>query len=365
MQPQKILLFVLVNLLTVHLFASSAPIGVFDSGIGGMTVLDKILTMDLYDNVTHERKADGKPDFAKESFVYFGDQANMPYGDYSAAGKSEYLKKLILADADFLLSKKAKIVVIACNTATAWGLESVSEKTLKQGVHTVGVIGAGVQSALSLPEVRNASGTISIGVMATPGTIASGAYERTIISEAKKLGIKAKVNVISQGCAGLADVVEAGDAKAGEIAVANYRELKSKHSALADAGELKAIILGCTHYPFVLSSLSREAPSMIFVDPSLATAEHCYLNLLKDKKLSSEGEMNLSAFISVPAANLDKRFKDEAGNLTRACKYGRQLDDNTVWTEVKPYTLKEASDNAFIKQSLGAVWNLFKRGNRE
>ena len=348
----------------VSLFASSRPIGVFDSGIGGMTVLDKMLTMDLYDNATHERKSDGKPDFANERFVYLGDQANMPYGDYAAAGKSEYLKKLILADAGFLLSENAKTVVIACNTATAWGLEGVSKKTAKENVDTIGVIGAGVESAFSHPLVRNAKGAISIGVMATPGTIASGAYARAIAAEAKKRGIEFPVSTVSQGCAGLADAVEAGDPKAGEIAAANYRELLARHSSMTNAGPLKVVILGCTHYPFVLSSLEREAPGTVFVDPALATAEKCYLNLLEKKILSGEGGMRLSAFVSVPAPNLDKRFLDGKGNLARSCKYGREVDDDTLWTAIKPYGFNEAKENAFVRESLGAVWKLLSSGKR-
>ena len=175
--------------------SSCDPIGVFDSGVGGMTVLEQMLKMDLYDNVTGERKSDGRADFENERFVYFGDQANMPYGDYAAAGKSEYLKKLICADADFLFSKKAKAVVIACNTATAWGLPLVAERASQENAVCVGVIGAGVASALSLPEIAAAQGGVSIGVMATPGTIASGAYERTILQEAKKRGIRARITV--------------------------------------------------------------------------------------------------------------------------------------------------------------------------
>ena len=333
------------------------PIGVFDSGIGGMTVLEKMLTMDLYNNSTYERKSDGRPDFENESFIYFGDQANMPYGDYSAYGKSDYLKSLILADANFLLKNHAKSVVIACNTATAWGLKEVSAETAKAGVDTVGVIGAGVLSALSLPEIRNAEGAISVGVMATPGTIASGAYERTIAAEVKRLGIKAKVTVVTQGCAGLADAVEAGDAKAGDIAVENYRALLAKHAALKDAGPLEAVILGCTHYPFVLTPLKKEAPAMDFVDPALATAEACYLNLLKKKMLSEKGSQDLKAYISVPSPLLDKRYLDANGNLTRECKYGRNFTDNTIWTEIVPYGANDAKRNTFIKESLGATWN--------
>ena len=324
-----------------------------------MTVLEQMLKMDLYDNVTGERKSDGRADFENERFVYFGDQANMPYGDYAAAGKSEYLKKLICADADFLFSHKAKAVVIACNTATAWGLPLVAERASQENVVCVGVIGAGVASALSLPEIAAAQGAVSIGVMATPGTIASGAYERTILQEAKKRGIRARITVVSQGCAGLADAVEAGSPEANVIALKNYRELVAKHSAIADAGEIKVIILGCTHYPFVLSGLKTAAgDSVIFVDPALATAEECYLHLRDSGRLRRRGAMSLSAYISVPAKSLDKSCLDEKGNLSRACKYGRELDDNTQWTEIKSYSAIDAKDNGFIRASLPAVWRL-------
>jgi glutamate racemase len=339
-------------------FAGNSVIGVFDSGIGGMTVLEKMLTMDMYDNVTHERKSDGKLDFENERFVYLGDQANMPYGDYAAAGKSEYLKRLIVADADFLLSQNAKVVVIACNTATAWGYDKVSQKTSEKGVSTIGVIGAGVSSALDLPEIKNANGDISIGVMATPGTIASGAYEREILKEAARRGIKGKIKVFSQGCAGLADAVESGDYKAGEIAASNYKALMEKYSSDKSAGPMKAVILGCTHYPFVLTSLKREAGEMIFVDPALATAEQCYRNLISKDNISKGGEMALTCYVSVPAKNLDNKYLDNKGNLTRECKYGRDLEDSTVWTQIVPYGVEQAKGNSFIRTSLSAVWNL-------
>ena len=82
----------------------SAPIGVFDSGLGGLTVLERLLDVDQADNATGLYGPDGVPDLARESFVYLGDQANMPYGDYSAEGKSDYLRELILKDAKFLLA---------------------------------------------------------------------------------------------------------------------------------------------------------------------------------------------------------------------------------------------------------------------
>ena len=334
------------------------PIGVFDSGVGGMTVLERMLKMDAFNNESGERESDGKPDFEGERFIYFGDQANMPYGNYAAAGKSEYLKKLISADAEFLLSKKSKALVIACNTATAWGLDVVSERAKKDDVPVVGVIGAGVRSVLSMNDVVSAEGDISIGVMATPGTIASGAYERMILAEAKKRGIKARIKVFSQGCAGLADAVEAGSPAAGEIAASNCRELLAKHAADASAGPMKAVILGCTHYPFVLSALEKAAGGDIkFIDPAMATAEECYLRLRAQRLLREKGEISLSAFISVPAKGLDKRFLDKDGNLTRECKYSRELDDKTIWTDVKNYSALDAQNNGFIRESLPTTWD--------
>jgi hypothetical protein len=76
------------------------PIGVFDSGIGGLTVLEALLTLDAFHNDTLQPGADGVADFAQERFIYFGDQANMPYGNYSAVQRTDYLRELIVKDAD-------------------------------------------------------------------------------------------------------------------------------------------------------------------------------------------------------------------------------------------------------------------------
>ena len=82
------------------------PIGVFDSGTGGLTVLNSILTLDKFNNKTHKSGADGIPDFIQERFDYLGDSANMPYGKYNGEGKADFLRELILKDVQFLLSNK-------------------------------------------------------------------------------------------------------------------------------------------------------------------------------------------------------------------------------------------------------------------
>jgi glutamate racemase len=208
-----------------------------------------------------------------------------------------------------------------------------------------------------MAEIASAQDALSIGVMATPGTIASGAYERMIYAEAKKRGIKARIKVFSQGCAGLADAVESGSASANEIAVSNCRELVAKHAADLSAGPMKVVILGCTHYPFVLPALKKAAGGIKFVDPALATAEECYLSLRSRKLLRKCGEISLSAFVSVPAKGLDRRFLDGNGNLTRECKYSRELNDSTTWTEIKHYSALDARHNGFIRQLLPVTWD--------
>ncbi len=98
------------------------PIGVFDSGVGGLTVLEALKSHDRHDNRTGAAGPDGIPDFQGERFIYLGDQANMPYGNYAAAGRTDFLRELILRDALFLLGRlhlhgekpPVKAVVIAC-----------------------------------------------------------------------------------------------------------------------------------------------------------------------------------------------------------------------------------------------------------
>ena len=122
---------------------SSLPIGIFDSGTGGLSVLNTFLELDEFNNISHEPGSDSIPDFAAERFIYLADEANMPYGKYNAEGKADFLRELVLKDVLFLLGTQyyftpedhhyqtdkspVKSIVIACNTATALGLETVRE----------------------------------------------------------------------------------------------------------------------------------------------------------------------------------------------------------------------------------------------
>ena len=155
------------------------PIGVFDSGVGGLTVLEALKAHDRHDNRTGKEGADGVPDFAGERFVYFGDQANMPYGNYSAVGRTDFLRELILRDVLFLLGRRyvqgqkppVKAIVIACNTATAYGLEDIRAAVKAWGlpVIVVGVVEAGAQGDHKIARGYEPALTRSGHAIAHPG----------------------------------------------------------------------------------------------------------------------------------------------------------------------------------------------------
>lgn len=187
------------------------PIGVFDSGTGGLTVLEAMLSLDAFNNSTGLPGADGLPDFTSEYFQYLADQANMPYGNYAAEKKTDLLKEHIFKNMAYFLQSKAdkpkvKMIVLACNTATAYALEDIRAKLKKEGqdVSVLGVIDAGSKAAL---EYQQKNGTGTIGVFATAGTVASNGYPRTLQAMAKQKGMS-ELSIISQGGFGLAESID-------------------------------------------------------------------------------------------------------------------------------------------------------------
>ena len=130
-----------------QLKTNALPIGIFDSGTGGLTVMEAILRLDQFNNNTGQLGVDGKPDFDGESYQYLANQANMPYGNYAAEHKTDLLKEHILKNMGFFLGhdyatkkgegwqeqKKSpvKMIVIACNTATAYALDEFTSISLQ------------------------------------------------------------------------------------------------------------------------------------------------------------------------------------------------------------------------------------------
>jgi len=215
--------FYFVDTRTYPVGDGTLPIGVFDSGTGGLTVLEAILTSDSFNNRNNNPGADSVPDFSQEDFIYLADQANMPYGVYFSEGKSDLLVEHVIKDATFLLSQKyyptddsevystgkkpVKAIVIACNTATAYGalyLDAFMEKAgLK--IKVLGVIDAGARGALELFG-KDEAGTI--GVLATVGTVASDGYYNSIVRIKEEMGYRGKIEIFSWGGHGIAEAVD-------------------------------------------------------------------------------------------------------------------------------------------------------------
>jgi len=200
---------------------STAPIGVFDSGVGGLTVLHELLVA-----------------LPQEDFLYLGDSARFPYGDRSPAELRAFSRQI----ADVLLGRGAKLVVVACNSATSSALADLSAYVAAGG-HGVDVIGVvGPESNLAVAQTRSGR----IGVLATQATVASGAYERAV------LAADPLVKLTSVACPDLARISQDG-APITEADVA----LARTYCAPLRAAQVDTAILGCTHYPFVRALLQR------------------------------------------------------------------------------------------------------------
>ena len=199
----------------------TAPIGVFDSGVGGLTVLHELLV--------------GLP---QEDFLYVGDSARFPYGDRSAPQLRSFARQI----ADILLERGVKLIVVACNSATSSAIDDLPLHVAELGyaVDVLGVVGP--ESNLAVAQTRNGR----IGVLATSATIASGAYERAV------LAADPLVRLTSVACPQLAQISQTG-APITEQDV----ELARGYCAPLRAAGVDTVILGCTHYPFVGALLQR------------------------------------------------------------------------------------------------------------
>jgi glutamate racemase len=217
--------------------AAKRPIGVFDSGVGGLTVLHELLVQ-----------------LPHEDFVYMGDTARFPYGERSPEELARFSSQI----AEELLRRRCKLLVIACNSATAAALPILERRMMETtlGVDVLGVV---------RPEALQAVATTRsgrIGLLATPTTVASGSYERAIAS------VDAHVTLHAVACPTLASIIQAGE-QFDERAVQSVREACLP---LREAG-VDTVILGCTHYPLIKPMLQRMlGPSVTLVSSGAALA---------------------------------------------------------------------------------------------
>mgnify|MGYP000568378085 FL=1 len=226
----------------------NAPVGVFDSGVGGLTVAREIMRQ-----------------IPEERIVYFGDTARVPYGNKSKDTILRYSRQIIR----FLRTREVKAIVIACNTASAYALDTVAAES---DIPIIGVINAGARTAVQA--TRNGK----IGVIGTEGTIGSGIYTRVM----KQL--KPDIQVTGKPCPLFVPLVEEGllhDSVTDEIASRYLSVLKGKY--------IDTLVLGCTHYPLLRSTLRRlMGEDVVLVNPAYETAIELK-QLLEERGLEREG----------------------------------------------------------------------------
>jgi glutamate racemase len=213
-------------------FNPQQPIGIFDSGVGGLSVLKTILA-----------------ELPQESVLYFGDQAHIPYGSRS---KSQ-IRKFSAAITAFLLEKGAKLIVVACNTASAAALNDLRE-TFPSAAFV------GMEPAVKPAAETTRTG--KVGVLATPTTFAGELYASVVERFAKG------VEIYKSTCPGLVRQIELGRLRTPKT----RRILADALTPMLKAG-IDTIVLGCTHYPFVIPEiLAITGPDVRTIDPAPAIA---------------------------------------------------------------------------------------------
>lgn len=251
---------------------NDAPIGVFDSGVGGLTVAREIIKQ-----------------LPNESIVYFGDTARVPYGSKSKDTIIRYSRQIVR----FLKTKGVKAIVVACNTASAYALDTIENEL---DIPIIGVVKPGAKTAVESTKNKK------IGIIGTEGTIKSELYTEYI------KGKDDTIEVTGKACPLFVPLVEEGmldDVVTKEMARRYLQELKDK--------EVDSLILGCTHYP-LLSDVVAEimGPNVQLVNPAYETALSLG-NMLKSKGLESTGSQK--PFCEFNVSDAAVKFKKFANSI--------------------------------------------------
>jgi glutamate racemase len=254
---------------------SDSPIGVFDSGLGGLTVVRAL-----------QRHMPG------EEIVYFGDTARVPYGNKSQRTILQFSEE----NCRFLMQFDPKMIVVACNTASALALPELESRV---PVPVVGVIGPGASEA-----VLRSKGRL-ISVLATDATVSSGAYLQAI----QKLA--PNISVTQRACPSLVALIEEGRSANDRIMRALIAEYLEDVIPLHPG----VVLLGCTHYPLVGSAISELMPSALVVDSADATARRVKQMLSAENVLSGQvSDGRLRCYVS----DNPSRFREVGGRFLGA-----------------------------------------------
>lgn len=248
--------------------SNNAPIGVFDSGIGGLTVVKEIMNQ-----------------IPGESIIYFGDTARLPYGSKSKETIITYTRQIIR----FLMGKGVKVIVIACNTASAFALETLEAEI---DIPILGVVKPGAKVA------ANTTKNGKIGIIATEGTIHSRIYNNYIDN------INPQVQVFGKPCPLLVPLVEEGlldDPVTTEMVRRYTKELLEK--------EIDTMVLGCTHYPLLRKTIQSVVGDQItLVNPAYETARRLKEVLIQNRLVKDDVAKSNYHFYVSDGADKFKHF---------------------------------------------------------
>lgn len=253
---------------------NAAPVGVFDSGVGGLTVAREIMRQ-----------------LPNENLVYFGDTARVPYGSKSRDNIIRYSRQII----HFLKTKGVKAIVIACNTASALALDVVREES---DIPIIGVVEPGARAALQITQTKK------IGVIGTEATVQSAMYGKII------KGLDPTVSVIGKACPLFVPLVEEGFAKHKVT-----EEIIDYYLASMKQSDIDSLILGCTHYPLLRSRIRAYLGDKIqLVNPAYETAMDLKY-ILKESGMENAGKEGGHATYSFYVSDAADKFKQFANSI--------------------------------------------------
>ena len=253
---------------------NAAPVGVFDSGVGGLTVAREIMRQ-----------------LPNENLVYFGDTARVPCGSKSRDNIIRYSRQII----HFLKTKGVKAIVIACNTASALALDVVREES---DIPIIGVVEPGARAALQITQTKK------IGVIGTEATVQSAMYGKII------KGLDPTVSVIGKACPLFVPLVEEGFAKHKVT-----EEIIDYYLASMKESDIDSLILGCTHYPLLRSRIRAYLGDKIqLVNPAYETAMDLKY-ILKESGMENAGKEGEHATYSFYVSDAADKFKQFANSI--------------------------------------------------
>jgi len=268
---------------------NSNPIGIFDSGVGGLTVVKKIVSL-----------------LPNENIIYFGDTARVPYGTKSNDTVIEYA----FQDAKFLLNKNVKIIVVACNTASSIALKALQDKL---SIPVIGMIEPGTKLALQ----KTKSGRI--GIIGTNATINNKAYSTDL------LRLNPKLKVYEKACPLFVPLAEEG--------LINHpatRLIAEEYLSELKEDDIDTLVLGCTHYPILAKVIQKVIGNKVELIDSGTAASFVVKDYLEGQGLlNKSNNIGLSEFY---VSDLPKRFKEIAERfLGRSLEHVHKIDLDIIY----------------------------------